>query len=140
MEGEKKVISYNPAILRIRSEEDGLPHLMASRCNSCRIIFFPPQKFCSRCLSSDNLESVELSSRGTLYSFTVVERGSLAPEHFQVPFVYGYVDLPEGVRVLAKILNWEPDTLKIGSPVKMALERIREDEEGNNVVAFRFSL
>ena len=139
MEGEKKVISYNPAILKIRSEKDGLPHLTASKCKSCKLIFFPPQKFCSRCLS-DNLESIELSNRGMLYSFTIVERNSLAPESFQVPFVYGYVDLPEGVRVLAKILNWEPGALKIGSPVKMTLDKIREDEEGNNVVAFRFSL
>ena len=138
MKREKKVISYNPAILKISSEKDGLPHLMASRCNFCKVLFFPPQTFCSQCLSND-LESIELGNRGTLYSFTIVERSSLAPENFQVPFAYGYVDLPEGARILAKIINWEPGALKIGSPVEMTLEKIREDGEGNSVMAFRFA-
>jgi len=139
MKRRQRAVSYNPAILRLSSEKDGLPHLVANRCGACKILFFPPQKFCSQCLESD-LESIELNNAGTLYSFTVVERSSLAPENFQVPFAYGYVDLPEGARVLAKIVNWKPADLKIGSSVRMTWEKIREDAEGNGVMAFRFGL
>ncbi len=133
----KRIVSYNPSILNIKSIKDGLPHLMASKCNQCNELFFPSQEFCSRCLEG-NLEPTELSVQGNIYSFTIVERKSLAPGNYEVPFAYGYIDLPEGIRVLAKINNWEPDTLNIGMAVTMSLEKIREDENGNDVVTFRF--
>jgi hypothetical protein len=34
----------------------------------------------------------------------MVEKESLGAKGFRVPFAYGYIDLPEGVRVLSKIL------------------------------------
>lgn len=85
------------------------------------------------------MESIELSNRGEIYSFTIVERESLAPPDFQVPFAYGYIDLPEGVRVLAKMIRWKPDSLKIGQAVQLVLERIRTDPDHNDVVVFRFT-
>ena len=134
----KRIVPYDSSILEIRSVGDGLPHLLASKCDDCNVLFFPPQEFCSQCLEG-NLKPVELSAQGILYSFTIVERESLAPGDFRVPFAYGYIDLPEGVRVLAKIIGWEPDALTIGMNVRLALEKIKEDDSGNDIVAFRFA-
>jgi uncharacterized OB-fold protein len=133
-----RLVSYNPSILAVQSEKDGLPHLIANKCRACNILIFPPQPFCYQCLEND-LDSVELSNQGEIYSYTIVERESLAPSDFQVPFAYGYIDLPEGVRVLAKIINWEPGSLKIGLAVRLTLERIRTDSGGKDVVVFRFA-
>ena len=81
-----------------------------------------------------------LSSRGKLYSYTIVERESLAPKGFTVPYAYGYVDLPEGVRVLGKIIGWTPETLKIGVDVAVTVEEIRKNAEGEQVMGFRFKI
>ena len=92
------------------------------------------------CLTEGSLKEHPLSHRGTLYSFTIVERESLAPKGFKVPYAYGYVDLPEGVRVLSKIIEWNPETLKMGAPVEFVLEEIRENPSGEKVMGFRFRI
>ncbi len=138
MAKDPSFVSYNPSILTVQSEKDGQPHLIAKKCRACNILIFPAQPFCHQCLG-DDLESIELSNQGEIYSFTIVERESLAPSDFQIPFAYGYIDLPEGVRVLAKIIDWQPESLKIGLPVKLTLERIRTDSDGHDVMVLRFA-
>lgn len=138
-EGKKRV-SFNPSILTLNAPEDGQPHLLGSRCNSCGKVFFPQQALCTECFQEGSLKEHPLSSRGRLYSFTIVERESLAPKGFQVPYAYGYVNLPEGVRVLSKIIGWTPETLRIDAEVELVLEAIRENSEGQKVMGFRFKL
>jgi uncharacterized OB-fold protein len=62
----------------------------------------------------------------------------LAPKGFQIPYAYGYIDLPEGVRVLSKIVGWSPETLKINASVEIVLEEIRQNEVGEKIMGFRF--
>lgn len=134
------MISFNPQILTLNSAKDGKPHLLGSRCKVCGSFFFPQQLLCTECFSEGTLEEYPLSDKGEIYSFTIVERESLAPKGFKVPYAYGYIDLPEGVRVLSKIIDWTPETLKLGAPVKMVLEEIREDPSGEKVMGFRFRI
>lgn len=71
--------------------------LTGSRCTVCATHYFPPRAHCVRCESGPELtEPVELSGRGRLYSFTNLHLGAIAP------CGVGYVDLEEGVRVLAR--------------------------------------
>jgi len=104
MEEKNKRISFNPAILGLKAD-DGQPHLLGSRCSACGKVFFPQQALCTECFREGTLSEYPLSNRGKLYSFTVVERESLAPKGFQVPYAYGYVNLPEKVRVLKVLPN-----------------------------------
>jgi uncharacterized OB-fold protein len=92
------------------------------------------------CLTEGSLREHPLSNHGTFYSFTIVERESLAPKGFKVPYAYGYIDLPEGIRVLSKIIDWKPETLKMGAPVEFLLEEIRENPSGEKVMGFRFRI
>jgi uncharacterized OB-fold protein len=50
----------------------------------------------------------------------------------------GQVDLPEGPRVQALLLGG-PDDFEIGMEVVLDLETLRTDDDGNEVVIFRFS-
>jgi uncharacterized protein len=131
------MVSFNPTLL-ITQAEDGNPHLLGGRCEACGKVYFPQQKLCTECFGEGTLKQQFLSCQGKIYSFTVVERETLAPKGFQVPYAYGYIDLPEGVRVLSKIVDWGPETLKIDAPVEMVLEEIRQNEVGEKIVAFRF--
>jgi len=139
MEEKNKRISFNPAILELKAD-DGQPHLLGSRCSACGKVFFPQQALCTECFREGTLGEYPLSKRGKLYSFTVVERESLAPKGFQVPYAYGYVNLPEKVRVLSKIVGWTPETLKIDADVELVLEEIRVNSEGQKVMGFRFQI
>ena len=134
------MVAFNPSLLTLNDPGDGQPHLIGSRCTSCGKVFFPQQALCTACFQEGTLQEQALASRGKLYSFTIVERESLAPKGFQVPYAYGYVNLPEGVRVLSKIIGWTPETLKIDAQVELVLEEIRQNPEGRKVMGFRFRI
>ena len=74
---------------------------MGTRCSRCNLTYCPPRADCPACGGSE-LEWVELSGRGTLLTYTVVE---VAPSAFsrQAPFVVGIVQLKDGPRVMAQI-------------------------------------
>ena len=139
-EEEKRKVSFSPLTLALNAPLDGQPHLLGSQCASCGKFFFPQLTLCTECFTEGSLKEYPLSVKGKLYSFTIVERESLAPKGFTVPYAYGYVDLPEGVRVLAKIVDWTPQTLQIGAEVVMVVEEIRKNSEGEQIMGFRFKL
>ena len=134
------MISFNSALFTLSGPEDGQPHLLGSHCSACGAFFFPQQTLCTQCFAEGSLKEHPLKNQGTLYSFTIVERETLAPKGFKVPYAYGYVDLPEGVRVLSKIVDWKPETLKLSAPVEFLLEEIRENPSGEKVFGFRFRI
>lgn len=107
--------------------------LAGSRCRQCGRVYFPRKRVCTECFQIDQMESVALSSRGRLYSFTVVEAG---PAGFKVPYAVGYVDLPEGVRVFAP-LEGDLDALEIGMEMEMGVGPIKE-ENGVTIIGQKF--
>ena len=56
----------------------------------------------------------------------------------QVPYAEGFVELPEGVRVETLFTGCDFNDLKVGMDVEMIIEKLHEDEEGNEIVAFKF--
>lgn len=133
MTGMAVGVSFRPAELEVLP--DGSGHLLGSRCRSCGAHFFPVREVCSGCLS-DRMETVGFSTRGTLYTYSVVRQSTPA---FEVPYALGYVDLPEGVRIMGQISGCEIDEIRIGMPMILSLEPFGEDEEGNPLTGYRFS-
>jgi uncharacterized protein len=95
--------------------------LLLPRCQSCGHHVWYPRAHCTACHSSD-LDWVELSGRGRIYSFSVVHRarGEWA-DH--VPYVVAYVELDEGPRLLTNLVTDEPDALEIDQRVEVAFHR-----------------
>jgi len=75
-----------------------------------------------------NLEWREASGRGRVYSWTVANRAWPGHES-RVPYLVALVELDEGVRMLANLLNTDPGSVRIGMPVKVCWERLSEDIE-----------
>ncbi|MEM8782320.1 MAG: OB-fold domain-containing protein [Planctomycetota bacterium] len=69
-------------------------------------------------LDAAGAEPVEVGPEGKLYSFTTVHVSSSRP----VPYVLGYVDFPEGLRVLATVETADPARLRCDLPVRLARE------------------
>jgi uncharacterized OB-fold protein len=86
-------------LLEPATDDQTGPRLRGARCGQCGRHAYPVPPLCPACRSGD-LHEVALSAEGTLYSFTVIHVG---PAGAEVPYTLGYVDLPEDVRVLARI-------------------------------------
>lgn len=128
---EAATVSLHPEIFVTNPQ--GELQLAGTRCRACGQHFFPRRQICARCLSADT-ETVPLSERGVLYTYTVVRQST--PE-FRTPYILGYVDLPEGVRVLAPLADVEPDVVRIGMPLLLRVEPVRTDAEGRMILGYR---
>src|SRR5207302_7584728 len=92
-------VDYFPASKPWREHNERV-NLVGMRCAHCDIKAFPAREVCSGCGRDDGLAEVELAPEGSLYTFSEVH---VAPKGFATPYVIGYVDLADGVRVLAQI-------------------------------------
>ena len=103
--------------------------LMATRCTNCGTFILPPTVYCFACQHHE-FEWVELPGTGTIYSFTVV-RHPLSP-HLQdaVPYVSGVIELDgtqgAGARMIANIIDCDPETVRIGDAVRIVFEPVSE--------------
>jgi hypothetical protein len=78
--------------------------LILQKCASCGLIRHYPRVLCSRCWSF-SVEPVQASGRGAIHSWTVAHH-AFAPEWTTaLPYVLATVDLPEGVRVLGRLIG-----------------------------------
>jgi uncharacterized OB-fold protein len=101
--------------------------LLGSKCSTCGTFVMPPQPFCYSCQGTA-FEWVELPGTGTIFSFTVV-RHPLAPHLAEVvPYVSGAIELDgtqgAGARMLANIIECDPETVKIGDKVRVVFETV----------------
>lgn len=69
-------------------------------CEHCGTAGFHPASLCHGCGAGDGIRPHGLGDEGRLYTFTEVHVGKPGLE---VPYTLGYVDLPGGVRILARI-------------------------------------
>ncbi|MDG4798338.1 OB-fold domain-containing protein [Micromonospora sp. WMMD1082] len=96
---------------------DGQPaRLIGGECRDCGARTFPTRVSCPRCLGG-NVVPLPLGRRGTLYAYTTVHVSATRP----VPYTIGYVDLPEGPRVLAG-LPGDPARYHLDQQVSLVVE------------------
>jgi uncharacterized OB-fold protein len=113
------------------------PRLLGSRCATCGEHFFPRRHVCAKCLA-EGCDDVELGPRGRLWTWTYVHVPLFAKKDARVDaYGVGQVDLPEGPRVQS-ILEGGPDDFAIGMELELDLESLRTDDDGREVVIFRF--
>jgi uncharacterized OB-fold protein len=62
----------------------------------------------------------------------------VGPKGFKTPYMIGYIDLPEGVRVCAQIEDWQENSVDCGTEVELCYGVIREDLDGTPVYSYKF--
>ena len=114
--------------------------LLGHRCTSCGELFFPRRK-CSHCAHcfSNTLEEIHLGPEGRIATFSIV---MVSPAggyyHGPVPYAYGCVDLPEGIRIKSLMARGDMDNLEVGMVVTLSTEVLYESGEGVPVETFVF--
>ena len=108
--------------------------LVGMRCSHCGTKAFPARAVCSRCGAQDGLEAARLSPRGKLYTYTEVHA---APRDFPKPYVLGFVDLEDGVRVFGQV-EGTASTLQPDQAVETVTGVVRIRANGSSVISYKF--
>jgi len=112
--------------------------MIGRRCRRCGQVYFPPRNLCRRCRRRGELEEVQLSGRGEVYSFTVIRTPPVGFER-SAPYVMALVKLEEGAMVTAQLADVEPEEVRIGMKVRSVFRKIQEDGEAGLIYyGFKF--
>ena len=112
------------------------PYLAGAECKSCGEMFFPKRTRCTNCFA-EGMEEVALSKRGKIYTYTIVHNatpGYTGP----LPYAVGAIELPEGIVILSPLTQCDFNKLEVGMVVELVLEKLYEDENGNDVMSYKF--
>ncbi|HET6875361.1 MAG TPA: OB-fold domain-containing protein, partial [Acidimicrobiales bacterium] len=122
------------------------PHLIGGSCVDCGTTTFPKQSSCPRCTGSQ-MREVPLATRGTLWTWTIQgfePKPPYAGEGPFEPYGVGYVEVAseaEGaspVLVETRLSEHQPERLRIGDEMELAIVPFRHDAEGRQLVTFSF--
>lgn len=96
--------------------------LYAGQCLSCNALHFPATDDCPYC-GATGCETQIVGKTATLYLATVV---TAAPPgyHGEVPYGFGLVDLPEGLRVISVIAETDVNQLRPGLSLRLGLRTL----------------
>ncbi len=113
------------------------PRLLGSRCAACGRHQFPRHDTCPYC-AADGSRPVELSGAGRLWSWTAV---TTAPPGYRgaVPYGFGVVELPEGLRVVTRLTETDPARLRAGQPMELVVVAVRVDDDGHEIRTYAFA-
>ena len=86
------------------------------------------------------MAKTNFSGKGKVYSYTQID---VPPEGFeeQVPYMFAIIELEEGPRIAAQIVDADSASVKIGSKVESVFRVVQKDDpEGLIHYGFKFRL
>lgn len=94
--------------------------LVGGRCAACARVGYPLADTCVYC-GRDEIDPTDLSTTGTLWGWTSV---TVAPAGYEgdLPYGFGVVELPEGIRLIARLTEADPTKLEFGDRMQLAWE------------------
>ncbi len=98
--------------------------LMIQRCAKCQVLRHPPRPRCDKC-GSYEWNAVEASGKGTIYSFVVAHYPQVPS--FDYPLPIGLIELEEGTRLVADLVDVAPEDVKVGMAVTVVWQEHDED-------------
>ena len=133
---EKKAVSLMPDLLVITSSARENGHLVGSKCRMCGETFFPKRHHCARCTSAD-VDEIRLGRKGSIFTYTI-SRATPPGSIMKAPYGIAQIQLPEGTMITAVLAECNLETLSIGQEAELVVEKVKEDEAGNDVMSFKF--
>ncbi len=110
------------------------PHLIGVQCLSCGKYAFPFRQTCIFC-HSEEVKRTFLSRTGKIHTFTICR---VPVPNFSTPYAIGFIDLPEGVRILSQLTGWSEKDLQVGGEVEMVIGKIKENPDGREILSYQF--
>jgi uncharacterized protein len=111
--------------------------ILGNRCEHCGQEYFPPAVVCRKCYGS-KFADVEMPKTGKLLSYTQ-QKESVQGFEDQEPMVFGLLELDNGVRIIAQVVDLPYESLKDGLKLRAVFRRIRvEGESGQIFYGYKF--
>jgi uncharacterized OB-fold protein len=97
----------------------------AGKCKKCGEIFFPPRIVCAKCRGRE-FETIKLSDEGKVVTYTVIR---VPPTSFadEAPYAVGIIELKDGVRITAQIVDCGLEQIKIGMDVRLEFRKLMKE-------------
>jgi uncharacterized OB-fold protein len=128
-----------PVVPWLKDAASNDPYLEGHQCGECNAIFLGERSICSKCGARDKMGTTRLSSKGKLYSFSIVYRSFPG---IQVPYISAIVDLEGGGTIKGNLIDVEPDpeNVKFDMEVDVVFEDAlgRKDSDGNSYISYFF--
>jgi uncharacterized OB-fold protein len=107
---------------------DGLlqGRLRLQRCADCGKIRHYPRPMCDACWSM-NTDWIDASGNGTVHSWTITHYAFHPGFKGDLPYILLTVDLAEGVRMNAQARGIDASQLRLGLPVVVAFDPVKDD-------------
>jgi uncharacterized OB-fold protein len=106
--------------------------LLIPRCAICHTPRWPPGPMCPAC-QSEQTDWLQASGYGRIYSWTVVTHPVDPVLADQVPYIIALVELPEGIRIIANIVDCAPACMT----AEMEVALIFQHQDGVRIPNFR---
>lgn len=131
------MIPTDDELFRLPDDGEQRPRLRGSFAPESGLYFWPRRKRCP--VTRSAVRDVDLGPVGVLHSWTFLHVPRMGKVSFGDSGGYGVgqVDLPEGVRIQAPLMGTEADW-SIGDEMGLTLFPVGADDEGNELVTFRF--
>jgi uncharacterized protein len=102
--------------------------LDAGRCTRCGHVSLPRRRVCPECASQE-VEPVRLARSGTVITSTVIH---IPPDEFipEAPYAMAIVETPEGARLMAQVVDCDPDSVRPGMELTLEFRKIRREGHG----------
>lgn len=96
------------------------------QCADCKKHIFYPRITCPHCFS-DNIDWVEASGKGSVYTYSVVTNNAPSAFAEDMPYVIAIVKLDEGVQMLTNIVQCAPDEVHFDMRVEVVFEKLNDE-------------
>ena len=105
---------------------DGLKErrLLLQQCSDCGRVRHYPRPMCASCHSLQ-VQWIEASRRGRLYSWTEVHHPFVPGFRDEIPYVMATVELEEGVRLQCQMLDANAAALRLDLPVEIVFRDVQ---------------
>ena len=100
--------------------------LQMQRCPDCGYVRFPAALHCPECLEENN-EWVQLSGRGTVWSFGVYYHVFNPNFADDIPYNVALVELEEGPRLVTNIVGVANEEIEMGMPVEAEFDDVTDE-------------
>jgi uncharacterized OB-fold protein len=133
--GAMAQVPIHPGLFTLPDDPRG-PRLLAGRCAACGKHHFPAGDTCPYCTAT-GCSVAAIGATGTLYLHTTV---NARPPGYrgELPYGFGLVDLPEGLRVVSRLAETRLDVLRSGLPVELEIAPLFTNDAGDEVLSFAY--
>lgn len=139
MSEKAEVTGPLPVVPWLKGADSNDPYLEGHKCGECGAVFLGERDTCSKCGARDKMELTRLSTKGKLYSYSIVFRSFPG---IDVPYISAIVDLEGGGTLKGNLIDIEPDpdNLSFDMPVEVVFEDAlgRKDKDGNSYLSYFF--